>query len=385
MAKPASPGKIPIPIGRRFQVLRTTLLPFIVWIAAAGVCVTLYNSQSGSLTVSGLVSARQSNLAPLVGARLVTLPVGILENVAAGDLLATFDDSEIRAELSVLDAQTKTLRAEVAAERARLEMEARQANDSRQLDLRRLQVDVENARLEIVDRRIQIETSRVDLHRFQIEQQYTEQLISAGVNDRMEYDIARVQAETLEDVIAEGRQAVEQAREQLEEAKTRLQAFQQETGAVLEADIAMAPLHQKLDVLAAEVDLARTRLPSLVLRSPFDGVVTLVGATPGENILAGTPIITVTEREAETIVAYLPENAPLQPAIGDEAEIRSAQPGGGVLARARVLSVSPAVQALPARLYGDPNRPEFGRAVLLSLGAANGLVPGERAMVTFRP
>ncbi|MCB2154541.1 HlyD family efflux transporter periplasmic adaptor subunit [bacterium] len=383
MTKPVSKGKIPIPVSRRLRILQTTLLPFAIWVVAAGICVILYNRQSGSVTVSGLVEGRQSNLAPLVDARLVTLPVGILDDVQSGDVLATFDDSEVRAELSVLEAQAQTLQAQVTAEQARLAKEAKLADESRQLDLRRLQVDVENARLEIVNRRIQIETSRVDLNRLHVERQYSERLIDAGVSEQMDYDIASVQAEALEQAIAEGQKALEEAEGQLKESKDRLQKFEEVTGLESEVDVAVAPLRQQLDVLAAEVDLARTHLPSLVLRSPIDGVITQVAATPGENIVAGTPILTVTERRAETIVAYLPENARMEPNPGDIAEVRSAQPGGGVLAEAKVVSVSPAVQVVPARLFRDPNRPEFGRAILLTLGSASNLLPGERATITF--
>lgn len=88
---------------------------------------------------------------------------------------------------------------------------------------------------------------------------------------------------------------------------------------------------------------ARAQRAYVVLRAPFDGVVTRRSVDPGELASPGRPVLTLLEAGSVKIVADLP--AALAPTVEAGTPVTVVEPGSGRSAPAEIVRVSPAVEA----------------------------------------
>ena len=112
------------------------------------------------------------------------------------------------------------------------------------------------------------------------------------------------------------------------------------------------------------------------LKAPFDGLVSQVLRRTSEAILAGDPILTLTEARPEEIIAYASEEQVNSIHEGMEVElIKSSEPAR--IIRSRITYIGPVVEKLPVRLWRNPNFPQWGRPFLIDAPPEIGLVTGE--------
>ena len=72
--------------------------------------------------------------------------------------------------------------------------------------------------------------------------------------------------------------------------------------------------------------LFQAKLRPLELQAPIDGIVTLLYKRPGEQVLPGDPIMTITARKPERILGYLPQAFPINPTVGMKVEVMTRSP-----------------------------------------------------------
>lgn len=122
---------------------------------------------------------------------------------------------------------------------------------------------------------------------------------------------------------------------------------------------------QEARVSAARADLASASadLSKASIRAPFSGLITKVGITRGESVIAGTPIITIVGEAAFEIEARVPETDIAHVAVGKEAGIILDAYGKTEPFNAEVFEVEPAetiVEGVPTYviklLLEDPKR-----------------------------
>lgn len=106
-----------------------------------------------------------------------------------------------------------------------------------------------------------------------------------------------------------------------------------------ELDDARAGLEQA----RAALEEARAQRDYVVLRAPFDGVVTRRSVDPGDLAAPGRPVLTLVETGSVKIVADLP--AELAPEVESGTAATVVDPASGRTAPAEIVRVSPAVQA----------------------------------------
>jgi multidrug resistance efflux pump len=112
----------------------------------------------------------------------------------------------------------------------------------------------------------------------------------------------------------------------------------------------------------------------LKLVSPFDGVVSMIQRGPGETVLAGEPILTVAAKEPVEVVAYASEI--FADSVAERMAVRVMKKSGAAQ-DSQVTEVGPTVEQKPARMWQNPNIPEWGRPILIKAPPNLELTPGE--------
>jgi multidrug resistance efflux pump len=115
---------------------------------------------------------------------------------------------------------------------------------------------------------------------------------------------------------------------------------------------------------------------AIELKAPFDGVISQILRRSSEAVLAGEPILTLTESGPSEIVAYVSEEQVNKIREGMEVELlKSSEPAR--IIRSRITYVGPVVEQLPVRLWQSPNLPQWGRPFLIEAPPEIELVTGE--------
>ena len=221
-----------------------------------------------------------------------------------------------------------------------------------------------------------------------VEVKILEDLLSKEAIAPYEVEKARIQFKALESKVRENEQLLEQAREDLRKAEERRDLFGQQGLPEPSVDHALEAIRKEITVqeelmkgLLAQLTALETRR-TVELTSPIDGVVIAVHGRandalqqrPGEQtvrragevIPAGDPILAVAELEPTEIVAYVNE-AQLR-LLKDQMTVKlvkAREPAQ--IAESQVLRIGPVIELMPQRLWVNPNVPQWGRPVLLSL------------------
>jgi multidrug resistance efflux pump len=113
-----------------------------------------------------------------------------------------------------------------------------------------------------------------------------------------------------------------------------------------------------------------------VLKSPFDGVIRQIQCRVGEAVLPGRPVLTVAETRPRQIIAYATQEQAKQ--IQEGTRLKLLKTGETTqVASSHVVYLGPNIEQIPARLWRNPNIPQWGRPVLIGVPPGFDLVPGE--------
>jgi hypothetical protein len=96
----------------------------------------------------------------------------------------------------------------------------------------------------------------------------------------------------------------------------------------------------------------------------------------GEAVLDGEPILTISAKEPDEILAYASREQSSRVRIGTEVEvIKETEPAQ--IARSRVVYLGPIMEVAPQRLWLVPDIPDWGRPMLIKIPTGMKLIPGE--------
>jgi HlyD family secretion protein len=227
---------------------------------------------------SGTVEATEAQLGFTVAGRLEDVLPREGDPVQGGVDLAHLDRAERRAKREQAAAQ-------VGAARARLEELERGAR-SEELEQARAGRDAARDRL----RDAQRDLSRVS------------ELHTGGAVSQETYDKASV--------------AVDLATNELKQAEEQLRML--ERGPRREQIEAQRSMLAEAEAAQREIEAA---LANMTLRSTFDGVVTIRHREPGEIVPAGSPVLTVLNRDDRWVRIFVPENRIAALHLGDRAAV----------------------------------------------------------------
>jgi multidrug resistance efflux pump len=364
------------------------VLPLLVWLVALGGVVMLFLRSSEQFEVVGLAQAQVYKISANCPGRLKSLNIQLFEKVVKDQNLADvdtiLDNENIQAELAVVSAQIERLRAELTATQNQLAAQAANLENDKVAAQRRFSVDFENARLRILELKTTLETDRIALENLQVDEKAFLARGQFEANDIAYYELQKIRGQ--HDVIAkriqENERFLAQAEQNLAQAQLRRDEFAGRQPEHPSVDQALDVIRKAIKVQEQQVEQLLAKSVPLVLKSPVDGVVSFVGAKPGEAVLAGTSILTVAEDQPQEIIAYANESRAGQIRPGTKVQlIKGTVPIQ--IASSEVFYIGPVVEQLPSRLWPNPNTPQWGRPFLVKVPAGMRLRVGELISIRY--
>jgi multidrug resistance efflux pump len=351
---------IPIPFRQRWRQFRMRVFPPAAFLLALTLVVQLWKTEIAGPALPGEVQSVRANVISTVPGTLAELAVEPFQRVHEGQVIGRLfpaDPETLKASLLVIELDLRLLRARMAVDRER--------ND----------LDYQQLRLDYLQRRMELATARADLQFAESEfartvKQHHEKIVST-----YEYDVAFRDQERLRAEVAEQSQIVAE----LEQALERLQPAQV---ANREAGGNSAHFAKCADPFAAALAAQETKLLLLegpvTLRAPMDGMIGTVNFRPGEKVMAGEPIVTISAVKSERVIGYARQPLRMQPRVGDQVQVRTR----GVnrqTATAQILQVGSEIQRVGAsqRLRPDDSLQERGLPFLVALPPELQVYPGE--------
>jgi len=359
------------------RTLRNRAAPIVVWFVVVLTLLIWRQTQVGQFTGVGWVESKERSLSPAVDGLLSSIPVGLLDQVEAGTIVAIFDDAVITAELTTAQAELGRMRLEVRAAENLLRGQSSAGREA-------LQVfgDEQDARLTYLEAVVRTEAEAVELDRLNREKVRISALHADGLASESEFDAVRLRSDELQIELAHRQDVLEAARQYLAEAEDRRRAYE-----VLHSETKLEeyldPVREQLTVQAARISEIQQRRERLVLRAPVDGQIVQVFRRAGETARAGEPVLALAELRNPRVLAYVDGTAAERIGPGSVAKIVSMdRPGRS--ATARVHRVGQILRDIPRSLQSNPLATSTGIPVLIAGLPVEAFLPGERLQVSVR-
>ncbi|HKU81388.1 MAG TPA: HlyD family efflux transporter periplasmic adaptor subunit [Candidatus Tumulicola sp.] len=363
---------------------RRWLVPIVIVVAVlVGVGVWLLVSAGRTprnvVALSGRIEGDDSAIAPKTPGRITAIYVQEGDSVKAGQVIATLDDSEIRA-------QEDQARAAVAAAQARADAAAQQTAVL-QAELRGANLMTQQAGTDIAGHVAQAE-SEVAAAQSLLAQQQAQYRLAAANEKRVSalYGSGDVSGTARDQAVSNAQQAaaaVEAARKRVQSAQDATvavkaglanPAIRNEQALSIEGEIASqqsaiaAARAQERQALGALAQ-AQASVNDLTIRAPFSGTVMVRAAEPGEVVPAGTAIVTLLNLDRVYLRGFVPEGQIGKIKLGQPAHIfLDSDPSRAI--DAYVLRIDPQATFTPENTYFRDDRVKqvFGIKLALKSG-----------------
>ena len=316
-----------------------TLISTIALVVIATAACHQEDSLHGDVRASGHIEATEVRIASTIGGRLLSAPFHEGDPVDAGEVMATFDTTELRHELA-------RARAELDAADAQLRL---LLSGTRAEDLRRAEERLASARAEL-------DAADRDLTRLR-------GLADRGTATTKTRDDASTRFEIAE-------RAVATAQAELDKL----------VAGPRREEIAAARAHRA--AAAALVAKLTYRMSEATVRAPCDGMVTSRVAEPGEVLFTGAPITVLTDLDHPWLNVWVDEPSLSRIALGDTAEVRV--DGQEAPYKGTVTFVSDVAEFTPKNVQTPAERASLVFRVKIALDNADGIFkPGMPADAVF--
>ena len=374
---------IKTPFSRLLMLWRRRYLPVLIWGGAVALAASLVQQQRVYVDATGIVESKTAFVASVVDGTVRSLAVDILDAVEEGQVVAVMDDTLVRAEMSVAEAELARVRALLDAEMARYHQSQQVEQASVQNDLRRFQLNEDQARLDHLDRVIQHETDKVTLERLRVQLKREEALVQQHLLDDAALEQTKLTYEALKTKVDKDRGSIALAEKNIETAAQRREAQEAIAPDTSETDALLRALQADIAAQQAQVAAVQERRRSLTLVAPVAGQVAAITKRPGESVLAGDPVLTITGAGSNRVLAYVDERSARKFNVGDPVELHTRTHPVTVV-EGEVLKVGGSVEPFPLRLQANPMMPQNGFAVLVGNLPEGAFRPGESLDIRLR-
>ncbi len=353
------------------------IMPVLIWLVAVACVVGLFQNRWQRFEIVGMAQGQARIISPTTTGTIKIVPVLLFEHVNKWDTLVVLDDELLGAELATAAAEIERLRAELNATHNQLTVEAARIETNWVTSARRFSVDAEQLRLDILQTKTVLETDRIMLQDLELDVKISKDLLAKDAVTP--YDLQKAQAayDALAKKIEENENLLAQYQQYLAKAEQRRAEFVQDRPVVASLDSALEPVRKAITVQEKRIEEISARRAALVLKAPFDGIVSQIQARAGETVLAGAPILTIAEAAPTEIIAYANETQAGQIRENMEVELVKNTPPAQIAKAARVTHVGPTIELVPLRLLRNPNIPQWGRPFLVKIPQGLELTPGE--------
>lgn len=303
----------------------------------------------------------------------------ICQEVTRKDVIARLDDGPMQEELAAMRGELRSLQQELEAARSEFQLDRydRQHDDRR--ELRRLAWEIERLYLDELARRVEIEAARIELKRLEATLNAVEPLVKIGGASEMEVKDTQLLRDEVQKQIEENEAVQEEARKQRKEAQSQLDSYPPLPTA--DESTVLAPIRASIEAQQHWIDKLEVEIKALEIRSPIDGTISEIFCTPGQNVLAGDPIVTVALSRPQYIVSYIRREQRFMPRVDMKVKVRR-RAAGSPMEDAVVEKVG-SIRLIPPQQLNDPTRPEWGVPVRIRLPEKSSVHPGELVDITF--
>jgi len=264
-------------------------------------------TRDNTLTASGTLEARNVNVGSKVGGRVSQVNVLEGDHVQPGQIILTFEDSELNARL--LSARGKYEEAKANYEKM--------LHGSRPEDIAEARGTAEYQQRFADTYRADIERAKADLANAEANYRRAQALVKSDVVSRQYLDDAEDKYKAAQATLASYQHALTASQGTIaasEAAKKRA-----ERGSRPE-DIAMA----KAQMISAEGDLrqAESQWDERQVKSPTNAVVEVMDIRPGDLLPVNTTVAKLLETDQLYVVVYVPQGMIGRVHLGQDAEVR---------------------------------------------------------------
>jgi len=356
-----------------------------MFLAVGALTVWLWGQHLSLPNAIGEVGAvRVEAVSPSDG-RLLVLdegPVQLYEKVKRGQVVARLDPGPAEASLATLEEELDRLKNELQATEAQVTEQQEARLHSELVQKRRLEQLIEQLQLDIQDRKTLIRSDEVELERLKEKYDAVEALYKQGVESRLALVNIKSQRDVIQKRLDGNREALAEAEDQKKKCDERLAAYTLTEAAEMEK--ILAPLRAAVETQNKRIDEVKLQIENLLIRAPIDGVVVAIHKWGGQNVLAGDPVLGIASTKSQYILSYVRQDVGVKPRVGMPVDV-SVRRLPRRTARAEVEEVGPQVEAVPPHQLKDPQVPEWGLPVRITVPHVLNLRPGELVDVTFRP
>jgi multidrug resistance efflux pump len=355
---------IPIPVAQLWREFRIRLAPLGVFAVALVAVMLLWRDNVVGPNLVGEVEAVQSNISSPKAGQLAGLSVLRLQRVRAGDVIAqviTTDPKVLQSSLAVIQAEIKLLR----------------VNLEPVLGQQRYALNFDRLRLDWMDQRVQLATAKVHLQLAEADLRRDQELFAEKVVSQQVLDSARNHKESLETEVKE-RTALVAALEAQQQDRLKQMGPTESSSALAKNANPEDVMQASIKVQEEKLRLTELELSPIELTVPIDGTITSIHHRSGEAVVAGEAIVTLTALTSDRILSYLRPPLFMEPKVGMAVEVR-ARSFKRCVGHAAIIQVGSQMEPISANLSPGlpPHTHQVGLPVLVSLPAAQRLLPGE--------
>lgn len=344
---------IPIPAWLRWREFRCRKLPPIIFAATLLAVIGLWTASVRPPAIVSRAVAQKADVVALAAGSMLSLNVDKYQSVKKGETLALIQPNEVQAELDAF----------------RLRMDFLRSQFDPMAEKKRNAVDYYRLRLEWLEQRVVLAVAKVNLRKAENELSRASQLFQEKLISKDQLDLSQKTVEAL-------------AAEVTETAKL-----------VSEMEVAMEGL-QELDVFAAaESETIAKRLQAglqshlenieqlsqpYALQAPIAGKISQIRRLPGENVVKGELVFTVTAEESTQLLAYVKPPLRIPIRLGTPVRLQTRGPRRRE-ASSRVEGIGPEWETLGggASFAELGASPDLGLPILLALPPELEVRPGE--------
>ncbi|MFT5526956.1 MAG: multidrug resistance efflux pump [Pirellulaceae bacterium] len=377
--------RIPTPLAHRWRRFRYSVMPFLTFIILLGLTLWLWDRHTTTSNAVGGVEVVRVDVSATSDGVLSQIPgvqYTLFDSVLKGQVLGRLDDSALRLSISILRLEMDEFISQISASEAEMELTISQMAQGELKERTRLAWEYERRRATVADRRVDLESERMTYEGLVTQLNLVEPL---GV-DRL---FPLIELEALKTLRAASKARRDELAKvfdeevlQRERAKKLFQTYKKVD--LPEVERVLAPLRAALKTQEARIDEIVHQIDSLNLKSPISGTIAAVYCWPGQNVLAGDPVVTVASDHGRYIISYLRQYQNIIPAAGDTVYLKQ-RDGKGRPVAASVDRVGSQYELVPANLLQDGRMIEYGLPVRIGLPKGISDRPGELVDVTFPP
>ncbi|HEY0548782.1 MAG TPA: hypothetical protein VGF13_04215 [Verrucomicrobiae bacterium] len=345
---------IPTPPAQRWREFRIQALPVITFFGILACVVVMWRQYVLPTNIVGEVESVRATVMSSVEGTIKELKVKRFQRVAVGEeiaVISTMDAETLQTALRAIETDLKVMRARM------------------DLDVQRNDLSYQQSRIDFLKERIELASERVnaEIYEAEVARQYKMFTNNPPLTSESVYDESRRLALTARTNVLEREQFLAETERTLAKLVPANQAEQ----AIQTA------------IEAAEAELRATSR-TVSLKSPIDGMVSLVGFYQGQKVVRNSPIAIISATSATRIVGYIRRPFSDIPKQGDLVTIRR-QTFKREIAQGIVLEVSGQLEQItPTLIPAVPGvKIELGLPFAVSIPTELALVPGEPVDLIF--